>query len=271
MPHWFIKQHHHHSHPDFQRMFPFKLLLHLLIILATSTTTTMVWGRLDSHHHHSADTPADVGFIMEGQEEDLDQHGRQTTEQRSLIQIMEPTIFGSGCPTPQSARFVIPEYAVGEGVTMKISFKDYEARTSNDSLRDYKSCNMALPMKIPAGVSVGISKVDYFGWAFVPGDAGADKPYARLDAEYFFAGSRGPTISKTYGKRNTDFNGKIHEIVDEAITWSACGGDSGGATNFRINTSLVAYKPDSRDRNVFIKMDRQQVDGMNFSFRTRRC
>jgi Domain of unknown function (DUF4360) len=248
-------------------MFPSKLLLQL-IILVTSTTTTMVWGRLDSHHHHSSDTPANLTITMEG--EDFDHH-QTTTEQRSLLQVGDATFFGSGCPTPRSARVVIPAYEVGDRAFINVSFTDFEARTSNDVLRDYKSCNMVLPMKIPPGVSVGIVQVDYWGWAFVPGSTAADKPYAQFLAEYFFSGSQGPTTEKTYGKQTTDFNQKIHESSTQQIVWSGCGGDSGSATNFRINSSLIAYKPDRGGRNPFIMMNRQLVDGFDFFFRTRRC
>jgi Domain of unknown function (DUF4360) len=263
------------------RMFQHKLLLQRIIVLVLSFTS-MAWGRL-SKSHDVVDQSSNT--VLEGGDQttttmDFDHHDATTDQQqeeheeqqqRALMSVVEPTWFGSGCPTAGSARVKIPAYDVGDRATMRVSFTDYEARTTNDNLRDYKSCNMALPLKIPANTQVGVVNVDYYGWAFVPGDNGADKPSARLDAEYFFSGSQGPTTSKTYGERTTDFNGKVHVADTVTVAWSPCGGDSGGATNFRINTSLTASKPEARDRNAYIRMDRAQVDGIEFAFQTRRC
>jgi Domain of unknown function (DUF4360) len=223
-----------------------------------------VWGRLsnsESHHQESSINMNETTILSM----DFDHH--QTTQeqqqQRSLITVADPTFFGSGCPSPGSGRVIIPAYTVGQTATMKVVFTNYEARTTNEVLRDYQSCNMALPVKIEQGVSIGIQQVDYYGYAIVPANSGS----ARFDAEYFFAGSEGPKTSKTYVE-SSPFNGKIH-ISDaiETTVWSPCGGE----TNFRINTSLLASKPSRGARNVLITMDRQQVDGFDFVFKTKRC
>jgi Domain of unknown function (DUF4360) len=235
----------------------------------------MAWGRLSNLHdrlddHQTANTIAGVSeainsdFDMDhhDHEDAPDQQQEQQHQQRSLLSVDEPTWFGSGCENPNSAKVTFRASADRE--IMKVSFTNYDARTTNDELRDYKSCNMALPLQIPARTQVGVEKVDYYGWATVP--PGTE---ARLDAEHFFAGSQGPTTSQTFGERSTAFNGKVHVAEStQGIAWSECGP---GATNFRINTSLTASKPNRSARNAVIMMDRAQVDGVEFIFRTRRC
>ncbi|KAJ8561806.1 hypothetical protein ON010_g7873 [Phytophthora cinnamomi] len=102
-----------------------------------------------------------------------------------------PTFFGSGCPADTVT--VVPST---DGQAVSVLFSQFAARTSGtDVMRDRKSCNLAVPVDVQSGVSIGIFRVDYRGNAFVPNQKGS---YGQFNAEYYFAGQRGPVASEKY-------------------------------------------------------------------------
>jgi Domain of unknown function (DUF4360) len=218
--------------------------LPLLLIL---TTTTMVWGRIPRRH-------LDTEFVVN---DPLDQWDE------APFQLGEPTYFGSGCPDG-SVEVVQPD---GDSSTVSVLFSDYMAETNGSRLRDRKSCNLAVPVTVEPGWSCGIFKVDYRGFTDVPRAAGRGRSSALFNAEYFFAGDRGPRKSRSFDDQ--DFGPFFESDSVGAFAWSPCG----GSTNFRINTSLMASKPSRNDPEVLIEMDSADVtqDGFHYYFRSRRC
>ncbi|TMW64111.1 hypothetical protein Poli38472_014228 [Pythium oligandrum] len=144
-----------------------------------------------------------------------------------------PTFFGSGCPKDTVA--VIPST---DGHSVSVLFSAYSAVTSSTTTRDRKSCNLAVPVDVKSGVTVGIFRVDYRGNVFVPNKNGS---YAQFDAEYYFAGQRGPLATQKYPANSFQDLFISHEVPVGAVVWSPCG----ASTNFRVNSALTAYKTPS--------------------------
>jgi len=198
-----------------------------LVLLLLSTTVVM--GRI----HNTTD------------DEDL---GRALDATGSVFELGEPVYFGSGCPD-DSVEIV---WAT-DGQTVSVLFSEYIAETASDKKRDRKSCNLAVPVDVKQGISIGIFKMDYRGNAYVPRSGRRSK--AKFSTEYFFAGMRGPRAVREF---NTGFDNDFtisHRLQVGAIVWSPCG----ASTNFRINTSLIAQKSRSNDEDVSIAMDSTEM------------
>jgi hypothetical protein len=102
-------------------------------------------------------------------------------------------------------------------------------------------------------------------YAYVPKRNGSS---GRFDAEYYFAGQREPTKSRTFRSCTDDLFFETDTVG--AFAWSACG----GTINLRINTSLLASKRSAFDEEeVSIALDSKDIsqDGFYFAFRSRRC
>lgn len=141
------------------------------------------------------------------------------------IRLGVPSMGGTGCPEGSASASVSPDQT-----SLSILFDQFVASAGGNTGKnlDRKSCNIAIPVQVPAGMSVSILAVDYRGFNDLP--AGA---MARMSAEYFFAGSQGPRFVQ-------DFRGPIaqdflfnNQMV--AVAWSACG----ASTILRVNASTL--------------------------------
>lgn len=139
------------------------------------------------------------------------------------VSFGEPAYGGSGCPdgtgmvvrgfSNQAAAYVFDSYAVGDG---KRSV-------------DRKTCAIAIPVDVPAGVSVAVRNVGFRGAAKLP-----DGLDATLSVEAFSAGETGEIVELPFtGPSNTGFL-RFVTVPDDQLDWSACGED----INLRVNTSL---------------------------------
>lgn len=146
------------------------------------------------------------------------------------------TFFGSGCPEG-----TVQIITSSDGQTVSVLFSEYIAETEGSSKRDRLSCNLAVPVDVSPGFSLGIYKVDYRGFVDVANDAKRD--YARFYAEYFFAGIRGPTMTRTFDAGFSDDFYISNEVNVASVVYSPCG----ASTVFRINTSITASKASTKE------------------------
>jgi type 1 fimbria pilin len=126
---------------------------------------------------------------------------------------------GSGCPEGSASATVSPD-----GQEISILFDKFIADATKPK-ESRKSCNLAIPVKVPAGLQVSLYTADYRGYVS-PDTTG------KLNVEYFFAGQKGPKYAKTL-KGETDYN-ETQELL--ASSFSACG----DSVNMRINASMAA-------------------------------
>jgi hypothetical protein len=143
------------------------------------------------------------------------------------IQLGYPAYGGNGCPAGTASAVVSPD-----GKSLSIIFDQFTTEAGQGSGRtmDRKSCNIAVPVHVPNGYSISILSVDYRGFVSLPQGASA-----RLTAEYFFAGMRGPQFLKDFfGKQDTDYTFN-NQLGVQAMVWSPCGAD----VNLRVNASMM--------------------------------
>ncbi len=174
------------------------------------------------------------------------------------ISLGTPGYGGTGCPTDSVSATLSPD-----AKSLSLLFNEYQINVGGTSGMSFnrKSCNIAIPVHVPQGLSVSILKIDYRGFNFLP--AGAS---SQFNVEYFFAGSQGPTFRKNFlGPINTDY--LIHnDLSVSAIVWSPCGQDVNLRTNSSIRLNTV------RNQEALTTVDSEDVNAaIIFQLQWRQC
>ena len=149
--------------------------------------------------------------------------GANAQDPLPAVSFGEPGYGGTGCPegtgivvrgfSNQAAAYVFDAYKVGDS-----------GRST-----DRKTCAIAIPVDVPAGVSVAVRNVGLRGAANLP-----DGLDATLTVEAFSAGETGEPVEMAFsGPTDTGFL-RFVTVPDDQLDWSACGED----INLRVNTSL---------------------------------
>lgn len=140
------------------------------------------------------------------------------------IRLGTPGYGGTGCPAGSASVTLSPDHQ-----SLTLIFDSFQVEANAFSKLGRKSCNIAIPVHIPQGYSVSIIEADYRGFNALP--YGAESQFS---SEYFFAGSRGPKVTrKFYGPLDADYLIE-NDVVVSSLVWSACGTD----VNLRVNSSL---------------------------------
>lgn len=173
------------------------------------------------------------------------------------LQLGEPSYGGTGCPD-RSASVTLNN----NNSEMSILFDSYVVEAGNGRRLDRKNCGIAIPVRVPQGFSVAVFKVDYRGFNAIPSGG-----YSRLTAEYFWAGSRGPTISRIFnGPINQNFT-VTDELEATTLVWSACGAD----VILRANTTAMV-QTNSRQDQAMSTVDSADVSsGLIYHLQWKRC
>ena len=123
-----------------------------------------------------------------------------------------------------------------------------EAGGETNKSMQRKSCNIAIPVHVPQGLSVSILNIDYRSYNSLP--QGARSTFA---VEYFFAGKRGPRFNKTFnGALDQDYLIQ-NKLQASALVWSACGAD----VNLRTNSSIRVQT--KQNKEALATVDSQDV------------
>lgn len=128
---------------------------------------------------------------------------------------------GSGCPDRSASVTVSPD-----GQELSILFDDFIA-DAGKRRESRKSCNLSIPIEVPQGFQISLYDADYRGYI-------APATTARLRAEYFFAGQRGPVFNRSFKGETEYFVRDPLESV--ANIWSRCG----DSLNMRVNAAMSA-------------------------------
>jgi hypothetical protein len=137
-----------------------------------------------------------------------------------------PGYGGSGCPSGSVSATLSPD-----AKTLSLIFDQYEVSAGGSTGRSYdrKSCNVAIPVHVPAGYSISVLSVDYRGYNHLP-----YRGTSQFNVEYFFAGGRGPAFRRSFwGALDSDYFIN-NQLVAESLVWSPCGAD----VNLRTNSSM---------------------------------
>ena len=173
------------------------------------------------------------------------------------IQLGFPGYGGNGCPSGSASVSLSPDQT-----SLSILFDQYVVEAGNGRRIDRKSCNIAIPVRVPQGYSVSIFQVDYRGFNGLPSGA-----RSTFNVEYFFAGGRGV-------RQTSNFRGPLSEqyaITDRlaatAVVWSACGAE----TNLRVNTSMMVQS-NRWDEQALATVDSADISaGVIYHLQWRRC
>ena len=174
------------------------------------------------------------------------------------ISLGTPGYGGTGCPAGTVSATLSPD-----AKSLSLLFDQYQVTVGGDTGKNFdrKSCNIAIPVHVPQGLSVSVLKIDYRGFNQLPQSASS-----QFNVEYFFAGTRGPTFQKK-------FRGPIAEdylinnsLTVEAIVWSGCGADVNLSTNSSMRVQTVS------NREAMSSIDSQDVNaGIVYQLQWRKC
>jgi len=175
------------------------------------------------------------------------------------IRLGEPTMAGTGCP--RGSVFAAWNESDGD---IELVFEKFQAEAGGRRGKslDRKACAVALPVQVPSGYSVSMQDQRLSGFAVLPsGGKGT------LNVESFFAGTRGPVLSKTLrGPLAEGFAVSTEDLPD---VWSACGQD----VIVRMNMSVTAKTNGDRDQAVVGIVSAEDTRGLGYftSLKIRRC
>lgn len=119
------------------------------------------------------------------------------------------------------------------GRVVTIEFEDYRAEAGTDGNASTRvTCNVAIPVSVPAGTSIVVSSHDYRLSAKVNPGATVE-----VSIEAFFAGGRGTTLARTLTGPISGAFIATNSIRPDDLLWSPCGQD----VILRANSSLRLY------------------------------
>jgi hypothetical protein len=161
------------------------------------------------------------------------------------IALGEPSYGGTGCPDGTASATLSPD-----AKSLSILFDAYyvEAGGATNKSFERKSCNVAIPVHVPQGISVSVLAIDFRGYNNIP--TGGKTTF---DVEYFFAGIRGPRYSKNFNGALDDEFLIQNKLQATAMVWSACGAD----VNLRTNSAIRVQT--KQNKEAFSQVDTQDV------------
>lgn len=176
------------------------------------------------------------------------------------ISLGQPSYGGNGCPAGSASVSLTPD-----AKTMSILFDSFSAEAGNTTGRriDRKSCNLRVPINVPNGYSVALIGIDYRGFNAIPG-SGA---YTQFDAEYFYAGYRGPRFSRRFNGPQSDSYLINNQLIATNLVWSPCGAQ----VIFGVNASATAMANSQMQQTMMIVDSADITAGIIYQFSWRRC
>ena len=161
-------------------------------------------------------------------------------ESTAPFTIGDPVVEGSGCPDGTYSVVLSPD-----GTELSILYSAFTAQTDATHTYDFSNCNLAIPIDVPSGITVGLIGVDYRGLAYIPtGGVGA------FSREFFFAGTQGPRITSFINDYD-EFYEFLYPDDTPFTIWSDCGDDVIARSNATIFVTRPLYGPYQAMMTVF--------------------
>lgn len=174
------------------------------------------------------------------------------------ISLGEPGYGGTGCPAGTVSVTLSPD-----AKSLSLLFDQYQVAVGGDTGKSFnrKSCNIAIPVHVPQGLSVSVMKIDFRGFNHLPQSA-----TSQFNVEYFFAGTRGPAFQRTFRGPLDDDYLINNELTVQAIVWSGCGADVNLRTNSSMRVQTVA------NREAMASIDSEDIKaGIIYQLQWRSC
>jgi hypothetical protein len=175
------------------------------------------------------------------------------------IRLGVPAYGGTGCPAGSASAALSPDQK-----SLSILFDSFTVEAGGNTGRqlDRKACNFAVPIHVPQGLSISLISVDYRGFNSLPYGA-----YSQFGVEYFFAGSRGPTFSRTFNGALTNNYTLTNNLLLSAVVWSPCGTD----VNLRVNSNMLV-RTNAQNQQSLATVDSADLSaGILYRLQWRRC
>ena len=175
------------------------------------------------------------------------------------LQLGQPVYGGTGCTAGKASVNVSPD-----NTAISILFDEFVAEAGRTTGRkiDRKSCNISIPVSVPNGYSVAIFTVDYRGFNAVPRGG-----MTRLDSEYFWAGARGPRISRSFTGPLNDNYTVTDSLMAQTLVWAPCG----ASVNLRVNSSMMAQANSQMDQTMGTVDSADISSALVYHLKWRRC
>jgi len=174
------------------------------------------------------------------------------------ISLGTPGYGGTGCPAGTVSATLSPD-----AKSLSLLFDQYQVAVGGQTGKsfDRKSCNIAIPVHVPQGLSVSILKIDFRGFNQLPQSA-----TSQFNVEYFFAGTRGPSFQRKFRGPIAEDYLINNELAVQAIVWSGCGAD----VNLRTNSSMRVQTVSNRE--AMASIDSEDVNaGIIYQLQWRQC
>lgn len=178
---------------------------------------------------------------------------------QNLLRLGTPSYGGTGCPAGSASVTLSPDQS-----TLSILFDSYvvEAGGITGKRLDRKGCNVAIPVSVPNGYSISIFQVDYRGFNAIPMGG-----RSQFSVEYFFAGSRGPSYTRTFLGPLTDNYTLTNMLQANALVWSPCGAE----VTLRSNSNMLVMS-NARNEQTLATVDSADISaGLIYHIALRRC
>ena len=159
---------------------------------------------------------------------------------------------GTGCPAGTVSA------ALGAN-QLSLKFSKYVASAGGARSFDRKACGISVPFTVPSGQSVAIVGVQYKGLNKLPSGA-----TATLRTETFFAGGKGPVVSRTF--KGPSSGSYSFTSVASAPVWSACG----ASFNLRINSSLLVKTSGGKSASSSVRLQ-DVAAGLIYQLKYKSC
>ncbi len=174
------------------------------------------------------------------------------------IRLGTPGYGGNGCPANSASVTLSPD-----AKSLSIIFDQFIVEAGGMfRSTERKTCNIAIPVHVPQGMSISVVDVDYRGYVALPQGA-----QARLSAEYFLAGYLGPRFEKQFnGRTDTDYQFS-NAIGIQAQVWSPCGAD----TILRVNAAMLVRTNRYNDEAMATVDSADFTAGILYKLQWRRC
>lgn len=166
---------------------------------------------------------------------------------------------GNGCPSGTASATVSPD---GQAVSVLFDQFIAEAGGSTGKSLDRKSCNLTVPIHVPNGYSVAIFTVDYRGFNQVPSGG-----FNRFESEYFWAGARGPKITRQFNGPLSDSFTLTDNLLATTVVWAPCG----QSVNLRVNAAMMAKTNRTFAQTLGMVDSADIASALVYRFQFRRC
>jgi hypothetical protein len=181
------------------------------------------------------------------------------SSQAATLELGVPSYGGTGCPAGSAGITVSP---ANDAISILFDQFVSEAGSTTNRRIDRKSCNISIPVKVPQGYSVAVFSIDYRGFNAVPSGG-----FNRLNSEYFWAGSRGPSIARTfYGPINDNYT-VTDDLIATSIVWAPCG----ASVNLRVNASMMAQSNNRMEQTIGTVDSADLTSALIYHIQWRRC